>query len=149
MPLGKPLIAKWDRRLNAWSTWTAEGGKLGPRISSAYKGMAGSNGNGNQITPIPDELLDTYRLMLILQREHGKRHLYRALVVWAHDEGTRGQQAASLSLHADTYRYRAEQAIAYLELLSRIRHKVKRSTHNPTTTPCAFPFFVQNPATLA
>ena len=46
-------------------------------------------------------------------------HAHRALVTWVRGPGTRGEQAASLSLHRNIYRKRVEAAITYLETASR------------------------------
>ena len=142
MAIRKSLADKWDRELYAWALWSSQHGRLGARISAAYDGMPGTNGRP-QITPLSDQILETDALMRILSRHRqaGGTRLYRALLEWAYNDGTRGQQAMRLSIHSDTYRDRVGQAIALLEALSRNRNR-KRSTPKRNATPCVFP---QNP----
>jgi hypothetical protein len=122
--LPRKLTDKWDRKLYAWALWSE--GKASPRISSAYTGSVGTNGT---CTVAPStEVLDTDALMLILSRYRNNQgpRLHRALQEWATNRGTRGEQAARLSIHADTYRDRVESAIALLELFARARGQFRK-----------------------
>ena len=60
---------------------------------------------------------ETSALLTLMQRHAPEA--FRALLLWVEGRGTRGEQAASLSIHVNTYRSRVEQAYAWLEVASR------------------------------
>lgn len=117
MSLPEPTVERWETRLAIWATRHTTGAP----ISSAYRGpLATSSGNASPL-PRGAVAMDVDRLMHELERK--APHAYRALVTWVRGPGTRGEQAAQLSLHRNVYRRRVESAIGLLEAMSRQQPK--------------------------
>lgn len=79
---------------------------------------------------MPAQLSDDMRVdsfMLIL-RERPTRHIHDALVVWTQGRGTRGAQAAGLSIPIRTLYHRVDTGKALLERMW--RHQQNRITRN-------------------
>lgn len=119
---------KWGRKLAFWLMWldSRDGESGNARISSIYSGR--EFGTGYRETGQVDvsaECMDTHTLMVRMQIEH--RALYDALVEWAKDDGTRGEQASRLSCHRDTYRDRVEGGLSTLETWDRERRLKSKS----------------------
>ena len=117
MPLPDETWRKWDARLSQWATE----GHVGAPVSSAYRGPTG--GRATASPPIPKGLRNHETSALLADLKRAAPHAFRALVLWVEGRGTRGAQAASLSVHVNTYRTRVEQAYAWLEVASRAKPK--------------------------
>lgn len=113
MSLPDETWQRWDTRLSQWATER----HVGAPVSSAYRGPMGSHGTASP--PMPKGLRnhETSALLTLMQRHAPEA--FRALLLWVEGRGTRGEQAASLSIHVNTYRSRVEQAYAWLEVASR------------------------------
>jgi len=109
MPLPDETWKRWDARLSQWATSS----NTGAPVSSAYRGPMGGHATGSP--PVPKGLRNRETTALLEQLRRSAPQAHRALILWVEGRGTRGEQAASLSIHANTYRNRVESAYALLE----------------------------------
>lgn len=116
MPLPERTFDQWEVRLAEWATRHMSGAP----ISSAYRGPIATS-SASSTLPRGAGAMDVERMMQELERK--LPHAHRALVAWVKGPGSRGEQAARLSLHRNVYRERVRAAITYLEALSRQRPK--------------------------
>lgn len=146
MPISQFLSDKWDARLYNWLLWKGPDGEGSQQksegVSSAYSleefGEHGCRGgyreSGKAI--LSGEATDTDTLMLKLRanKTFGER-IYKALVVWTINDGTRGAQAARLSTHPDTFKDWVDSGKRELERLSRGKttREIKRHYLPPET----------------
>lgn len=131
MSISRVLREKWERLLGNWLLWRVDALSVangGAKISSIYSGEEfRSKSYRNKPPPVLiGEARDTDKLMLELQKPK-TNYLYRAVVEWARNDGTRGAQAARLALHERTYLAHVEGAIGYLEALWLMRKFKKQS----------------------
>lgn len=143
MPISKFLAEKWEARLYNWLLWKGPDGKgsqdKSEGVSSAYsleefgQGHRGGYSESGKAV-LSGEAMDTDALMLKvrLDRAFGER-IYKALVVWAINDGTRGAQAGRLSTQLDTFKDWVDSGIRQLERLSRA--KTTREIKTPRLSP--------------
>lgn len=124
MALDARLSEKWEPRLYRWHLWSE---RTGPRISSAYSERVGSAALPDDVMRDADRHVLTGSLLSAL-RVRDKR-LHAAILEYVRDEGTRGAQAARLSIHPDTYRARVNGAMVLLEVMHNARRRPRPTTH--------------------
>jgi hypothetical protein len=125
------IVRKWDARLYNWSLWIAGGAggtarAGGSGVSSIYSGVQFSGGYrdvSDVSTALSGEAMDTDALLLIIQRDDAT--VFSALVEWTANRGTRGEQAARQSCHANTLKNRVMAGYEWLERLARDRRRVR------------------------
>lgn len=118
MPISQYLFDKWDQRLSNWASWMYGGAQGSEGVSSVYDPDSWRRGTARAATSVVliGEAQDTYRLLLLVKGRH--QHLFHALDAWAQNIGTRGAQAARLSIHQDTYRDWVDSGMRMLQDLS-------------------------------
>lgn len=119
MAVNAYLKERWEVALLSWVIHQ-EG--AGARVSSAYdpaqwQRTASISGQGI----VSQEVQQVDQLLAIIRadRRRGGERVAKALLEWAQDEGTRGEQAARLSVHVDTYRALVDAGVVWLERLNR------------------------------
>lgn len=108
MPLSSFLSSKWDARLYNWLLWVSGDPARSAGVSSIYDPSRWRRGSrrasGLAILAGEAEETDDYMMAIAQDKARGGERVFAALVEWTRDNGTRGMQAARLSMHADTYR---------------------------------------------
>lgn len=129
MPISDFLLEKWEAKLYNWwlwrspkdeevycqagdaaisSIWTMD--ELGTTVSrSGYREMGKAVLSG--------DAGDTDALMIEIRAQN--TDVFKALVVWIENDGTRGSQAARLATNKDTFKDRVDAGVRALERLSR------------------------------
>ncbi|MEO8755030.1 MAG: hypothetical protein ABI624_20390, partial [Casimicrobiaceae bacterium] len=111
VPISDFLSQMWDEKLYNWYVWLvtaadSDGGSGG--VSSIYdpgkwrRGTARTSGFAVLSGPAKDT--DDLLVAIRQSTKEGGDRVYDAMVEWVKDDGTRGAQAARLSMHQDTYR---------------------------------------------
>lgn len=128
MPVSEYLRNKWEAKLYNWWLWRSPKDDEGDcdagdaAISSIWRmdelgttvARSGYREMGKAV--LSGEAADTDVLMQAIRAQ--SERIFRALVVWVQDDGTRGAQAARLSTDKDTYRDWVDSGIRGLERLS-------------------------------
>ncbi len=133
MPISDFLSNKWDEKLHNWILWLSTNADRqgAAKISSVYRPELSQHGyreGGHAV--LSGDAMDTDKLMVKIQadKKHGIR-IYRALVAWTINDGTRGAQAARLSTHQDTYKDWVDSGKRELERLSKLKTRQQSKTH--------------------
>lgn len=133
MPISQYLFDKWDQRLSNWASWMYGGAQGSEGVSSVYDPDSWRRGAARASTSVVliGEAQDTYRMLLLVKARHER--LFHALDQWAQNHGTRGAQAARLSIHQDTYRDWVDSGMRMLQDLSTrsTRPEIKRPRISP------------------
>lgn len=127
MPISSYLSNKWDQRLYNWILWASGNPARSAGVSSIYDPARWRRGSrraaGLAILAGDAEETDDYLMAIMQDKEHGGDRVYAALVEWTRDNGTRGMQAARLSMHVDTYREIVDSGKRWLEDRQRIAQR--------------------------
>lgn len=119
MPLSSFLSSKWDQRLYNWMLWASGDPARSAGVSSIYDPSRWRRGSrrasGLAILAGDAEETDDYMMQIAQDKAHGGERVFAALVEWTRDNGTRGMQAARLSMHVDTYREIVDSGKRWLE----------------------------------
>lgn len=119
MPVSAYLKDKWECALQSWAVHRAGSGA---RVSSAYdpaQWQRTASTSGGSVVSDQAQHVDDLLGMIRADRRKGGDRVANALREWVLDEGTKGEQAARLSVHVDTYRELVDAGVRWLERLSR------------------------------
>ncbi|HKU78613.1 MAG TPA: hypothetical protein VJQ42_02125 [Rhodanobacteraceae bacterium] len=119
VPANDILRVKWEAALQVWAVYRTG---TGARVSSAYdppQYQRTTSTGGTAAVLAEVQVVDRLLQLIRSDRRHGGERVANALREWVLDEGSRGDQAARLSVHVDTYRALVDSGIVWLERLSR------------------------------
>lgn len=140
MPISDYLARKWDEKLYNWYLWlvtraAGDGGSGG--VSSIYSPENWRRGTnrtqGFAVLSGPAKDIDDMMIEIRRDVAQGGDRVYAALLEWVKDDGTRGAQAARLSVHQDTYRDIVDSGKRWLERLE--QHKKGSKIKSPRVSP--------------